>query len=117
MQSIVVPLTAPVFSAQGILSADMRLSRQRSILQRSKGNANDRAEGLDGRAMEAVFAELPDEARGVSLTPFFLKDVVLDPSLMQADGLHPVAAAQTRMLDAVWPAIEAALKHSIQGTP
>ena len=69
------------------------------------------------RAFEAVFAELPNEARGVSLTPFFLKDVVLDPSLMQADGLHPVAAAQTRMLDAVWPAIEAALKHSSQGTP
>ena len=69
------------------------------------------------RAFEAVFAELPDEVRGVSLTPFFLKDVVLDPALMQADGLHPVAAAQPRMLDAVWPAIETALKHSSQGKP
>ena len=69
------------------------------------------------QAFEAAFAELPDDARGVSLAPFFLKDVVLDPALMQADGLHPVAAAQPRMLDAVWPAIEAALKLSSQGTP
>ena len=69
------------------------------------------------RAFEATFAELPDAAHGVLLTPFFLKDVVLDPALMQADGLHPVAAAQPRMLDAVWPTIEAALKLSSQGAP
>ncbi len=40
------------------------------------------------------------------VTPFFLRAVMLEPALLQADGLHPTAAAQPRMLDAVWPAIE-----------
>jgi len=39
----------------------MRLSRQRSILQRTRGNPKDRADGLDGAALEAVFAELERE--------------------------------------------------------
>lgn len=69
------------------------------------------------QAFEAVFAELSALGERVSLSPFFLKDVVLDPALMQADGLHPTAAAQPRMLDAIWPSIEAALKRSSKGTP
>jgi acyl-CoA thioesterase-1 len=32
------------------------------------------------------------------------------PALFQADQLHPVAAAQPRLLDNVWPAVQAALK-------
>ncbi|OGA27724.1 MAG: hypothetical protein A3I01_10995 [Betaproteobacteria bacterium RIFCSPLOWO2_02_FULL_65_24] len=63
VRSVVIPVSAPVFSAQGILSADMRLSRQRSILQRSRGNAGARAEGLDGAMIEAVFTELEAEVR------------------------------------------------------
>jgi len=35
---------------------------------------------------------------------------VLDPALMQADGLHPTAAAQPRMLESVWPVIESKLR-------
>ncbi len=58
----------------------------------------------------AVYAELPTGFQGVSLAPFFLKDVALDPTLLQADGLHPTAAAQPRMLEAVWPTIEASLR-------
>ena len=61
VRSIVVPLAAPVFSAYGILAADMRLSRQRSILQRSRGNSKARAEGLDGQAVEKIFRELDAE--------------------------------------------------------
>ncbi len=61
VRSIVVPLSAPVFSAHGILAADMRLSRQRSILLRSRGNAKARAEGLDGAAVETIFQELDAE--------------------------------------------------------
>ena len=69
------------------------------------------------QAFEAVFAELSALEERVSLSPFFLRDVVLNPALMQADGLHPTAAAQPRMLDAIWPSIEAALKRSSKGTP
>ncbi len=59
----------------------------------------------------AVYAQLPASVQGVSLAPFFLKDVALEPTLLQADGLHPTAAAQPRMLEAVWPTIEASLRH------
>lgn len=38
----------------------------------------------------------------VHLIPFFLHDVVLDPSLMQSDGLHPNVTAQAKMLENVW---------------
>lgn len=62
VRSIVVPLAASVFSALGILAADVRLSRQRSCLQRSRGNPKDRAEGLDASALEAIFQELESEA-------------------------------------------------------
>ncbi len=61
VRSILVPVMASVFSAQGILAADMRLSRQRSILQRTAGNLKDRAQGLDGIALENVFLGLEDE--------------------------------------------------------
>lgn len=40
---------------------------------------------------------------GASVTPFILNGIALTPDLMQADGIHPNAAAQPRMLDNVWP--------------
>ncbi len=42
----------------------------------------------------------------LSLVPFLLDGVALDPSLMQADGLHPTAAAQPRVLETVWKFVE-----------
>lgn len=44
------------------------------------------------------------------LVPFLLEGVALAPELMQADGLHPRAAAQPRLLDNVWPYLEPLLK-------
>jgi acyl-CoA thioesterase I len=41
---------------------------------------------------------------------FFLDKVALDPELMQADGIHPTAAAQPILLDNVWPVLEPLLK-------
>ena len=35
--------------------------------------------------------------------PFLLTGVALDADLMQADGLHPTADAQTKILENVWP--------------
>lgn len=40
------------------------------------------------------------------LVPFFLQGVVDRPAWMQADNLHPTAAAQPRMLANVWPHLE-----------
>ncbi len=45
----------------------------------------------------------------VPLLPFFLEGVGGVPGLMQADGIHPTAAAQPRLLDNIWPLLEARL--------
>ena len=42
----------------------------------------------------------------VSLVPFFLEGVGDQPDLIQADGIHPTAEAQPRLLDNVWPYLE-----------
>jgi acyl-CoA thioesterase-1 len=42
--------------------------------------------------------------------PFFLQDVATDDSLFQDDGIHPTAAAQPQLLDAVWPHLVPLLK-------
>lgn len=49
----------------------------------------------------AIFHHLA-EPEGVTLLPFLLEDVALDPDLMLDDGVHPKAAAQPLILDAVW---------------
>src|SRR5476651_909821 len=53
-----------------------------------------------------------DEARNfnVPLVPFLLEGVAQDPKLMQDDGLHPVAAAEPKVLDNVWPEVATALR-------
>lgn len=59
-------------------------------------------------ALRQVYAELA-EKHGTGLVPFLLEDVALEPGLMQEDGLHPTADAQPRLLETVWPALEALL--------
>jgi len=44
------------------------------------------------------------------LVPFLLAGLVDDPANFQADQLHPTAAAQSRVLDNVWPVIEPLLR-------
>ena len=44
------------------------------------------------------------------LVPFLLAGLVEDPGNFQADQLHPTAAAQSRVLDNVWPVIEPLLR-------
>jgi len=57
----------------------------------------------------ALYDELVRQYR-IPYAPFLLEGVALNPALMQADGLHPRAAAQPRMLDNVWPYLEPLLK-------
>ncbi|MBF7730849.1 arylesterase [Pseudomonas sp. N040] len=42
----------------------------------------------------------------VPLVAFFLEGVGGQPQLMQADGIHPNAQAQPRLLENVWPALK-----------
>lgn len=46
----------------------------------------------------------------VPLLPSLLGDIPLNRQLMQADGLHPTAAAQPLILDRVWPVLQPLLK-------
>jgi len=58
----------------------------------------------------ALFSDAAREARQ-PLIPFFLDGIALDMKLVQADGLHPTAAAQPRLLDNVWVPLRPMLKR------
>ncbi|WP_303784119.1 arylesterase [Azovibrio restrictus] len=53
---------------------------------------------------ETVFARVAQENR-LPLVKFLLDGIADQPGLFQADGLHPTAAAQGRILDNVWPVL------------
>ena len=62
---------------------------------------------------EAVYVEL--FARdGVVPGPFLLEGFATDPGAFQADGLHPVAAMEPRILTTLWPAISSAMDAAKQ---
>jgi acyl-CoA thioesterase-1 len=48
-----------------------------------------------------LFHELAEQD-GVTLLPFLLQDIALEPGMMLPDGIHPTAAAQPLILDVVW---------------
>ena len=58
----------------------------------------------------ALYRELHEELK-VAWVPFFLQGVALNPQLMQRDGLHPTTQAQPRLLDNIWPALQAVLEE------
>ncbi|UFH48111.1 arylesterase [Pseudomonas sp. KNUC1026] len=57
------------------------------------------------QAFAQVFTQVADDKK-VPTVPFMLEGVGGVPALMQADGIHPNQAAQQRLLDNVWPALE-----------
>lgn len=54
---------------------------------------------------ERMYAELAKQF-DIPLVPFFMEKVALDDALLQADRLHPTAAAQPLLLDTAWPALQ-----------
>jgi acyl-CoA thioesterase-1 len=56
-------------------------------------------------AFEKLYGSLASDYR-LPLVPFFLDGIALDDSLMQDDGIHPNAAAQTKLLELVWPRLK-----------
>jgi acyl-CoA thioesterase-1 len=79
-----------------------RLSGARVLLFEMRIPPNYGATYADG--FSKAFA---DEARAghAALVPFFLERIATDPQWFQEDGIHPSAAAQPLMLDAVWPVL------------
>ncbi|HET9835242.1 MAG TPA: arylesterase [Rhodanobacteraceae bacterium] len=59
--------------------------------------------------LRTIYARLARENHA-ALVPFLLQGIALHPELMQEDGLHPTAAAQPRVLQNVWPALQETLE-------
>ena len=57
----------------------------------------------------AQFSELAEENDIEYFLPFMLEGVADNPDMMQSDGIHPTAAAQTRILENVWEILPEAL--------
>lgn len=58
-----------------------------------------------GKYYTKQFAEIYQslaKTHDIPLVPFLLEGISEDPTLMQADGIHPRANAQRRILDNVW---------------
>jgi len=63
------------------------------------------------QAFESVFRETA-ESLDIPWIEFFMEGIALNDDLMQADGIHPNAAAQPKLLDNAWPIIETALEQA-----
>jgi acyl-CoA thioesterase-1 len=59
----------------------------------------------------SIFPELANQYH-LPLVPFLLEKVALDPTRMQADGLHPNAEGEPPVLDTLWPYLEPLLKKN-----
>ena len=62
------------------------------------------------QAFDAMYTSLAAEMR-VPLLPFLLEGIAMNTRYMQADGLHPNAAGQPRVLANVWPRLKPLLER------
>jgi len=56
-----------------------------------------------------TFGEIARKQK-VPLVPFMLEGFALDTTAFQADGIHPNAGAQPKILENIWPTFSATLK-------
>ncbi len=64
-------------------------------------------------AFHQMFHQSANNAN-IPLVPFLMDGVVLNRALMQDDGFHPNAEAQSRMLENVWSELEDLLKDPME---
>jgi len=65
---------------------------------------------LYARAFRTTFPDLA-RAHDITLVPFLLEGVALNPSLNGADQIHPNAAGARKIADTVWPYLEPLLER------
>ena len=68
------------------------------------------------RGFKDLFVEVADTT-GAALVPFLLEAVVLEPGLMQGDGIHPTAEAQPLLLDTLWRHLAPLLENPPRAQP
>ncbi|WP_404363346.1 arylesterase [Marinobacter sp.] len=61
------------------------------------------------QAFAAIYPELAEQ-HSVALVPFFLEGIYNQEKMMQSDGIHPTAEAQSKLLENVWPELETLLE-------
>ncbi|MGV8961264.1 MAG: arylesterase [Stenotrophomonas sp.] len=103
---------------RGLSPAQLRRNLERMVVLSVESGARVLLLGIDvppnygpvyRQRLRQTYVDVARE-HGAALVPFFLEGVALQPALMQADGLHPTAAAQPRLLDNVWPVLHPMLK-------
>ncbi|MBK6639080.1 MAG: arylesterase [Rhodocyclaceae bacterium] len=100
----------PVAQMRDNLSAMLRLARERKVRVLLVGMRLPPNYGpAYNQAFEASFAQLA-KAEKAALLPFLLEPIAADANAFQPDQLHPVAAAQPRLLEHVWSALKPLLK-------
>lgn len=99
---------------RGLTPAQLRGNLEKMIVASQKAGAKVLLLGIDvppnygpayRQRLRQTYVELAKQY-DVPLLPFLLEGVALKPNLMQADGLHPTAAAQPQVLDNVWPLLK-----------
>ena len=64
------------------------------------------------QAFAAIYPDLA-QAHSTALVPFFLEGIYDQERMMQSDGIHPTAEAQSQLLDNVWPELSKLLEKQI----
>ncbi|TVO65754.1 arylesterase [Denitromonas ohlonensis] len=64
------------------------------------------------RLFQNTFAEVA-KTRHLAFVPFLLDGFAEDRALFQADGMHPTADAQPRIVDTMWPALKPLLPAAV----
>jgi len=99
---------------RGLSPTQLRGNLEKMIVASQKAGAKVLLLGIDvppnygpayRQRLRQTYTELA-KAYKVPLLPFLLEGVALKPNLMQADGLHPTAAAQPQVLENVWPLLK-----------
>ena len=103
---------------RGLPINEMRSNLNKIILQAKAAKAKVLLIGMKippnygqkySRDFSASYAILAKQHK-IKLVPFLLEGVAGKPSLIQDDGLHPIAAAQPKLLDNVWAQLKGLLR-------
>lgn len=101
----------PVSAMRNNLNAMIRTAKQNKTKVLLIGMKLPPNYGLDYTAQFAQSFDDIAKREKVALLPFLLEPLDDQRDVFQADGLHPVAAAQPKLLEHVWTALHPLLKE------
>lgn len=100
----------PIAAIRGNLDKMIQISRKARAEPVLAGMMIPPNYGIDYAAQfRGLYGDLAAKHR-IPGVPFLLEGVADKPELFQPDQLHPIASAQRRILDNVWPSIEPLLR-------